>query len=66
MRCNICKLNEICRQLRQVSTDHFRCSFHNLLAHPISEIAYLLGFKELSNKIHDKSIPVHLEGTGRG
>lgn len=39
---------------------------HNLFAHPLSEIAYLLGFHQLSGMIHDGTVPVHEEGTGRG
>lgn len=46
--------------------EHFRWSFHNLIAHPLSEIAFLLGFRELSNRIHDSSIPKHEIGMGRG
>ena len=39
---------------------------HNLVSHPLSEIAYLLGLQKLSNWIHDITIPEHEEGTGRG
>ena len=40
---------------------------HNLVSHPLSEIAYLLGFsEEVYNWIHDVSIPPHETGTGRG
>jgi hypothetical protein len=39
---------------------------HNLISHPLSEVAYLLGFKELSGWIHDVTIPDHTPGTGRG
>tara|TARA_B100000674_G_C37697146_1_gene848800 strand:- start:286 stop:462 length:177 start_codon:yes stop_codon:yes gene_type:complete len=39
---------------------------HNLISHPLSEIAYLLGLQKLSNWIHDITVPEHEEGTGRG
>ena len=40
---------------------------HNLVSHPLSEIAYLLGFSErVYNWIHDITIPEHKPGTGRG
>jgi hypothetical protein len=40
---------------------------HNLIGHPLSEIAYLLGFsEEVYNWIHDVTIPPHKPGTGRG
>lgn len=66
MRCFNCKLKGICRDIRAKSKEHFKWSFHNLIAHPMSEIVYLLGFEKLSNWVHDASIPEHDEGTGRG
>lgn len=46
---------------------------HNLIAHPVSEIVYLLSLllrnekiREFSNYIHDKTIPTHNTGEGRG
>lgn len=46
---------------------------HNLIAHPVSEIVYLLSLllrnekiRELSNYIHDETIPTHNTGEGRG
>jgi len=63
MKCYNCKLNGICRELRSKSKEHFKWSFHNLIAHPLSEIAYLVGLKKLSDSIHDNSIPKHEEGT---
>lgn len=35
----------------------FLWSFHNLIAHPLSEIAWLVGLVKLSNWIHDASVP---------
>jgi hypothetical protein len=66
MRCDRCKLKGVCRTLRAKSKDHFRWSFHNLIAHPASEIAWLLGFKKLSDEIHDKTVPKHDKETDRG
>jgi hypothetical protein len=36
-----------------------RCQWlpHNLIAHPLMEIFYQLGFNNLSEKIHDVTIP---------
>jgi len=44
----------------------FSWTLHNIVAHPMSEILYHLGYKDLGNKIHDKTIPFHKKGTGRG
>ena len=41
-------------------------TFHNLIAHPLGEILYLLGLENLSNKLHDSTIPNHTKGHGRG
>ena len=41
-------------------------TIHNLIGHPASEIAYLLGFQGLSDWLHDVTIPKHEPGTGRG
>ena len=41
-------------------------TFHNLIAHPLSEVLYLLGFKKLSGRVHDATVPDHEPGTGRG
>ena len=44
---------------------------HNLIGHPLSEIAYLLLLRsergeQLCNWIHDVTLPEHKPGTGRG
>jgi hypothetical protein len=57
MRCSRCKLFGKCREIRRTTKKHFRWSIHNIIGHPLSEIAYLLGFKKLSDKIHDRTIP---------
>lgn len=64
--CTSCKLFGVCREFRAKSREHFRWTVHNLFAHPLSEIAWLLGLKRLSNWIHDVSIPMHETGKGRG
>lgn len=44
----------------------FTWTFHNMVAHPVSEVLWLLGFHALSDWVHDSSIPPHEPGTGRG
>lgn len=39
---------------------------HNLVAHPLSEVLWLLGFRNTSGRIHDVTIPEHEAGSGRG
>ena len=46
--------------------ERWQWTLHNLLAHPLSEIFYQLGFIEASNLLHDLTIPDHKPGTGRG
>ena len=52
---------------------HFRWTIHNLVAHPVAEILYLLSilFKsprinDLGDQFHDSTIPNHEKGQGRG
>lgn len=46
---------------------NFWWAVHNLLAHPLSEVLYWIGFKELSGKVHDETIPLHdTNDCGRG
>lgn len=35
----------------------FKWTIHNVIAHPLSEIAHLIGVSALSEKIHDCTIP---------
>ena len=44
----------------------FKWTIHNLIAHPVSEILYQMGFEGLGNAVHDMTIPPHDAGTGRG
>lgn len=34
-----------------------RWTLHNLIAHPLSEVLYQLGARELSNAVHDQTVP---------
>ena len=43
----------------------FRWTPHNLVAHPLSEILFQLGYAEPGNKVHDATIPLHYAGDGR-
>jgi len=36
---------------------HFRWTVHNLIGHPLSEIAHLFGLQRLSDWIHERTIP---------
>jgi len=44
----------------------FQWTLHNLVAHPLSEVLFQLGFESFSNTVHDSTVPLHEEGTGRG
>ena len=44
----------------------FQWTLHNVIAHPLSELVYQLGWEDLSHRIHDRTVPVHEKGTGRG
>ena len=39
---------------------------HNLIAHPLSELLFQLGFEDAGNRLHDWTVPLHDAGTGRG
>lgn len=43
--------------------DRFQWTPHNLVAHPLSELCYQLGWEDLSNKVHDCTIPKHDPGS---
>ena len=66
MRCDRCKLFGKCRAIRKASREHFRWTVHNLIGHPLSEIAYLFGKRKLSDWLHESTIPAHDENQGRG
>lgn len=51
---------------RLAKLGRFSWSLHNLVAHPLSEVLYLFGCEDLSNRLHDLTIPEHVEGEGRG
>lgn len=44
----------------------FDWTLHNVVAHPLSEVLWQLGFVRLSDWLHDVTIPEHEPGTGRG
>ena len=37
--------------------ERFHWTLHNVFGHPLSELVYQLGFEELSDRIHDMTIP---------
>ena len=51
---------------RLAKLGRFKLTIHNMIAHPLSEICFLIGYGELGNKIHDITIPDHIPGQGRG
>ena len=57
MRCTSCRLFGKCREVRKASRQHFRWTIHNLVGHPLSEVAWLFGFKSLSEWLHERTIP---------
>ena len=48
--------------------ERFQWTFHNVVAHPLSEILVSAdgNFVYAGNRLHDWSIPQHDPGTGRG
>ena len=48
------------------SLGRYSWTVHNLIAHPLSEVFFLVGLEKLSNKIHDVTVPTHLPEEGRG
>ena len=41
--------------------DRFKWTIHNIVAHPLSEVLFQLGFEKASNKIHDCTTPDEAE-----
>lgn len=37
--------------------ERFKWTIHNIVAHPLSEVLFQLGFKKASNKVHDCTTP---------
>ena len=35
----------------------FKYTIHNVVAHPLSEVLYQLGFNDLAIKVHDLTLP---------
>lgn len=44
----------------------FAWTLHNVVAHPLSEVLFQLGFVRASNWIHDVTVPEHPPNQGRG
>lgn len=44
----------------------WRWTLHNMVGHPLSEIAYQLGVKSIGNWIHDVTLPDPVGEDGRG
>lgn len=44
----------------------FAWTLHNVVAHPVSEVLFLVGLGRLGDKLHDATVPSHRAGTGRG
>jgi hypothetical protein len=45
----------------------FQWTFHNIVAHPMSELLFQIGFEGAGNRFHDWSMPLHKpEEEGRG
>jgi hypothetical protein len=61
MRCSRCKFAGRCREVRAKTKQHFKWSFHNLVGHPLSEFAWLLGLKKLSDRLHNGTLPEETE-----
>lgn len=49
-----------------IPTRRFAWTIHNLIAHPLSEVLFQLGFRRASDWVHDHTSPPHEDGTGRG
>ena len=46
--------------------ERFRWTLHNVIAHPVSELLFQLGLHRWSDLVHDRTVPSHEPGTGRG
>ena len=44
----------------------WRWTLHNLVGHPLSEVAYQLGARSLGHAIHDATVPDPIGEDGRG
>ena len=49
-------LSQLPRLLAQLP-DRFQWSLHNIVAHPLSEVLFQVGFQDLSEQVHDLSAP---------
>ena len=37
--------------------ERFQWTIHNVVAHPLMEVLYQMGFRDLSSKVHDCTTP---------
>lgn len=59
-------MRQIIALLERRTPARFRWTIHNVIAHPLSELLFQLGFETAGNAIHDATIPSHTDGEGRG
>jgi len=45
------------RALVSALPKRFQWTLHNMVAHPLSEICFQLGFKGLGDRVHDATLP---------
>lgn len=46
--------------------ERWRWTVHNMLGHPLSEAAHILGMNRLSDAIHDGTVPMPIGENPRG
>lgn len=46
--------------------ERYMWTVHNLIAHPLSEVLFQVGLEDLGNRVHDRTVPEHTPGEGRG
>jgi hypothetical protein len=44
----------------------FQWTLHNIVAHPLSELLYLVGLENAGNWLHDITMPARKPNAGRG
>ncbi len=57
---------ELIRKLVSRLPERWRWTPHNLLAHPVGEVLFQLGYTKQDEWLHDHTMPEHEAGTGRG
>ena len=46
--------------------ERFQWTIHNMIAHPMMEVLYQLGFDRLSTKVHDCTMPSNDQNDNNG